>query len=44
MPVFTAALFTVARTCKEPQVRQQMNREGVYTHTHDEILLGRKKE
>ena len=39
---FTAALFTIAKTWKQPQFHQQMNglrRCGIYTHTHTYIYI-----
>ena len=43
-PVFTVALFTIARTWKQPIVHGQiMDKEDVI-HTYNGILLSHKKE
>ena len=43
--MFTAALFTTAKTWKQPSVRQQMSgfrRRGVYTTEYDSATKGNK--
>ena len=44
-PMFTAALFTVARTWKQPKIsiNRGMDKEDV-VHIHNGILLSHKKE
>ena len=36
-PIFTAALFKIAKICKQPKcpLTDGSNRHGVYTHTHN---------
>ena len=43
IPLFTAALFTIARTWKQPRCHKQMDKE-VVVHIHNGILLSYKKE
>ena len=43
-PVFTAALFTIARTWRQPKGRSaEMNKEDV-VHVHSGALRSREKE
>jgi len=42
-PMFIAALFTIARTWKQPRCHKQMDKE-VVVHLHNRILLSYKKE
>ena len=42
-PMFTAALFTIARTWKQPRGSKQMDKVFV-VHIHSGILLSYKKE
>ena len=42
-PMFTVALFTIARTQKQPRCHKQMDKE-VVVHIHNGILLSYKKE
>ena len=42
-PMFIAALFTIARTQKQPRCHKQMDKE-VVVHIHNGILLCYKKE
>ena len=42
-PMFIAALFTIARTQKQPRCHKQMDKE-VVVHIHNAILLSYKKE
>ena len=46
IPMLTAALFTTAKTCKQPRCHQQANglEDMVFKHTHNGILLGHKEE
>ena len=48
MPVFTEALFTIARTWKQPKCPSMKEWINLYTHTHTHthtgILLSHKKE
>ena len=45
IPMFTAAIFTVAKTWKQPKCpsAEEMDKEDV-VHIHNEILLSHKKK
>ena len=44
--MFIAALFAIAKIWKQPKcpsTDEWINKEGIHTHTHNEILLNHEK-